>query len=134
MQPSCRLLYACFSKGAPDEAKAHRDRLTWQEPVDFGDSAEYCWDCGLHALLIMIDDFLGSFSDILSITHETDMIIPGNPSFSPISSPKTLWELTFLKFLVWGCRLSLQTPGAVLIQCWQIAPISVTVFERVCYS
>lgn len=36
----------------------------------------------------------------------------------------------FLDFLVWGCQLSLQTPGAVLIQCWQTAPISVTVLNR----
>lgn len=67
-----------------------------------------------------IDDSLGGFSVILSIMQGRNVIIPGNPNFSSrISSPKILWELMLLRFLVWGCQLSLQTLGAVLAQCWQ---------------
>lgn len=47
-----------------------------------------------------IDDSLGSFSVIMSVTHGRDVIIPGNPIFSQMFSPKILWELLLLRFLV----------------------------------
>lgn len=36
MQPSFGPVNECLSNGAPDEAKAHGDSLTWRGPVDLG--------------------------------------------------------------------------------------------------
>ena len=112
LQPSFRLVNEYLSSGSPDEAKAHGDSLTRQGPVDFRTVENTAGTTQLACSLLSpnIDDSLGGFSVILSIMHETDIIILRNIIFSLIFSPKILWELMLLRFLVWGCQLSLQTP------------------------
>ena len=58
---------------------------------------------------------VSSFS--LSVRHWTDVIIPGNPIFFlNYFSPKILWEMMLLRFLIWKYQLLIQTLGTFLIQ------------------
>lgn len=92
----------------------------------FWGSAEYCWGC---LLSYNIDDILGNFQHHF-VSHGWDRCDHSrNPIFLQISSTKILWELMLLRFLLWGCQLSLQTLGTVLFQFWedwrQVTSISV---------
>lgn len=77
-------VYECLSNGSTGEAKAHRDSHTWQGPVDFrtGPNTAGSMQPACYLLSHNIDDSLGTFSVILSIMHETEVIIPGNPILS----------------------------------------------------
>lgn len=88
------------------------------------DSAEYCWDHMVWKTLfclIMLMILLVIFIFTLLVTHETAIIIARERIFffPQIFCPKILWELMRLRFLIWKCKLLLQTLRTFLINSWQ---------------
>lgn len=86
--------------------------------------------CGLHTFLsLLIFTILQVAFSVIFFSHEWERCDHSwkRHVFSWMFPPKILWAL--LRFLVWVGQLSLQTLGAVLIQCWQdqrqFTPISV---------
>lgn len=87
-----------------------RRSLTGQEPVNqcrpwLGpwDSVKHGAPHRLHDLfsLIMLIILLAVYIFTLSVTHRTDVIVLGKPIFfSQIFSPKVLWKLKLLRFLL----------------------------------
>ena len=89
MQPSFVPIGECLYNWSLDEAKPGGDSLTLQGPVDFGTAQDTvgiaCPACSLFSR--NSDDSFAGFSFTLSVTHETNVIIPGKSIYLSNSFP-----------------------------------------------
>lgn len=96
------------------ESKAHWDSATRQGPVDLGQYRILLGPCSLHALFSLLISMilLEIFSFTLSVTHGTDVFIPGNLLFSRIFPVKSFGSWCFSAFLSGGATYYTPDPSS----------------------